>query len=491
MTRWSGALLALLLLLPHRARAQDLSDAATARAVRAAVRLQVDVRGGASVGSGTIIDARGYVLTNFHVLGFVRHGQRGGVPGSYFGDGEHVQIASVESDRESARTRWIGRVVRADVRLDLALVRIVSRADGTPIPEGTVFPTVELGTTADTHPGSSVWCFGYPLGVRTINVTGGHMTGFQMNTRGEVAWVRTDAEFNPGSSGGMLLDRRGRLIAVPTAVVTGDGALEPIEVARPVERIPREWHEALVRGPLDDRILTGVLALSANRELRDESVGDGGALDAPEIHYYDLPADRPGTITITPGFPVALIAPDGASRREAHGTMPIFAGDPPGSRVAVLVPRSDAGSTVELALRYELGSAVVGRSSPSVRGYGSAAAEPAPDRDRERVSVRGRLVDSASGQALAGMVLIASPWVDLPRHIELFLAGRVSDAEFRAALVTSSRVDATGAYELRGIPRGSYAAAGMSPGYRPGMMRIVIGPSDGAVVEAGPISLTR
>ena len=63
------------------------------------------------------------------------------------------------------------------MRLDLALIRIVSQADGTPIPEGTVFPTVELATTTDIRPGASLWCFGFPLGVRTINVTGGTWPG--------------------------------------------------------------------------------------------------------------------------------------------------------------------------------------------------------------------------------------------------------------------------------------------------------------------------
>ena len=86
------------------AHAQDLTDAATERAVRAAVRIQVDLPNGSSTGSGSIIDRRGYVLTNFHVVGFTRHGDTGGVPGAFLGDGQRVQIAMVDSDRDSART---------------------------------------------------------------------------------------------------------------------------------------------------------------------------------------------------------------------------------------------------------------------------------------------------------------------------------------------------------------------------------------------------
>lgn len=501
--------------LAGRARAQDLSDEATERAVRAAVRIQVDLPGGSSTGSGSIIDPRGYVLTNFHVVGYVRHGERG-VPGQLLGDGEHVQIATVDSDRDVARTRWIGRVVRADVRLDLALIRIVSQADGAPIPPGTTFPAIELGSTADVRPGASLWCFGYPLGVRTINVTGGHMTGFQMNTRGEVAWIRTDAEFNPGNSGGMMIDRRGRLLAVPTAVVSGSDTLEPIEVARPVERIPSEWTQALARGHLDDVRVGGMLALTAGTELSDESVGDGGALDAPEVHYFQLPSERPGRITVSPSFPVGLITPNGRAVREGEGSMAVLPSDPPGSVVAVLVPRSDDGSTVQLRLRYEQQTAFAGGGGPYPGGGayggayggvppppqygGGAAARPygaygaygaQPVLPPGSVMVRGRLVDARSGTPIQGMVLIGQPGLDLSQHIALFLAGRLTEAQFEARLVASARTDANGFYELRGVPRGAYPGAGMSAGYRPAMITLTIRPTDAPIVDVNPIQMAR
>ena len=151
-----SALLSMAILAPSGASAQELSDRATERCVRAAVRIQVDLPGGSSTGSGSIIDERGYVLTNFHVVGFSRHGEHGGAPGGFYGDGEHVQIATVTSARDTATTRYIGRVVRGDVRLDLALVRIISNADGTPIAPGTVFPTVELATTESLQPGANL-----------------------------------------------------------------------------------------------------------------------------------------------------------------------------------------------------------------------------------------------------------------------------------------------------------------------------------------------
>ena len=503
------------------AHAQDLTDAATERAVRAAVRIQVDLPNGSSTGSGSIIDRRGYVLTNFHVVGFTRHGDTGGVPGAFLGDGQRVQVAMVDSDRDSARTRYIGRIVRADVRLDLALIRITSLADGSPVPPSTIFPTIELAPTTDVRPGASLWCFGFPLGVRTINVTGGHMTGFQMNTRGEVAWIRTDAEFNPGNSGGMLVDRRGRLVAVPTAVLSGRETLEPIEVARPVERIPSEWTESLARGPLDDVRLTGLMTLAVGAELTDESVGDGGALDAPEVHYYALPSQRPAQITVTPGMPLGVIAPNGRMMREGEGQTAVLQTDPPGTVLAVLVPRSEDGSTVQLRVRFDPQAAYAGvapygvpppRYAPQPGGpqsygarpgygpqpgaqpgygaqpaYGAGLVPMAPG----TVAVRGRLVDATNGMPVQGMVLIGQPGVDLQQHIALFLGGRMSEAQFQSRLIASARTDATGFYELRGVPRGSYPGAGVGTGYRPAVIQLTIRPTDSAVVDVNPIQMAR
>ncbi|AKF09546.1 trypsin-like peptidase domain-containing protein [Sandaracinus amylolyticus] len=496
------ALLALQLVSTSPARAQDLSDEVTERAVRAAVRIQVDLPGGSSTGSGTLIDPRGYVLTNFHVVGFVRHGS-GGAPGQLLGDGQHVQIATVNSDRDTARTRWIGRVVRADVRLDLALVRIVAQADGSPVPEGTTFPSMEMAPTTGLRPGASLWCFGFPLGVRTINVTGGHITGFQMNTRGEVAWIRSDAEFNPGNSGGMLVDRAGRIVAVPTAVVSGSDTLEPIEVARPVERVPSEWREALARGPIEDVRIGGLLALTAGLEHTDESVGDGAALDAPEVHYYTLPPDRPLQITVAPRFPIGLIAPNGRPLREAEGALAVLPTDPPGSLLAVLVPRADDGSTVQLRVRLErpvaqpyAGAQPYGAQPYSgvlqprvgAQPYGAPQPQVMPPGS---VMVRGRMVDARSGMPVQGMVLIGQPGVDLQQHVALFLAGRLTDAQFQSRLVASARTDANGFYELRGVPRGSYPGAGMSTGYRPATLTLTIRPSDALVIDVNPIQMSR
>lgn len=332
------------------AAAQDLPASVTRRAVRAAVKISAQGPGQqTSSGSGSIIDARGYVLTNFHVVGHTHPGD--GAPGSFINVGNEVRLAMVDSARDSAEERFIGRIVRADTRLDLALVRIVSDIHGAPIPESRRFPTIPLASTAHLRPGSRLFAFGFPLGVRTINVTSGEMSGFHMNSREQVAWIRTDAEFNPGNSGGMLLDRQGRLVAIPTAVLSGRGTLEPIELARPVERIPEEWTRSLRRGHLDDVIVDGVPTLALGTELEDVAVGDGNAFDRPEMHYYQLPAQRPLRVRVSPGLPVGVMTHRGRVLREGRGEVEVRANDPADLVVGVLIPpRSESGGGT-LAIR--------------------------------------------------------------------------------------------------------------------------------------------
>lgn len=499
---------AVLPLMALTAHAQEMSDHAIDRCTRAAVRIQVETGRGTSIGSGSIIDEDGYILTNFHVVGYARHGDRGG-PGTFY-DAEHIQIATVTSARDTATTRYIGRVVRGDVRLDLALIRIVANADGTPIASGTVFPTVPLATTAALQPGASLWAFGFPLGVRTINVTGGHMTGFQMSSAGgtdpEVSWIRTDAEFNPGNSGGMLVDRQGRLIAVPTAVVSSGDTLEPIELARPSERMPSEWRTSMERGAIDDVVVTGIPELTTGTALTDHAVGDSGGMEGSEVFYYHVPADRPATITVTPAIPMGLIGPSGDIGREGRGTIQVFAHDPSSLTLAVLVARSDDGTPVDFQLRVDPSTApsvpyppgYASGAPPSYPpGYGRAAplgprGYAPPPTMAPPVAVHGRVIDARAGTPIASAtVMIGRPGADLGAMLALVSIGRMSQAQLEGQLVATAHTDADGYYTLVNVPRGRFGGAAVITGYAPAMITVTIGQSDPALIEALPIQLSH
>jgi hypothetical protein len=340
------------------------------------------------------------------------------------------------------------------------------------------------------------------------------MTGFQMGspTAGDaaVSWIRTDTDFNPGNSGGMLVDRQGHLVAVPTAVVspTPRGVvLEPIEFARPVERIPSEWRAAMTAGSIDDVIVTGISDLTAGTELVDHAVGDSGALlDAPEVFYYHVPADRPATITVTPAVPLGLIDSTGDVGREGRGTIQIYAHDPSSLTLAVLVERSEDGAPVDFHVRFDQSTAPVPTYPPS---YGSARPPPYPPGYGRGpyppayggypapvvgppVSVHGRVIDARTGAALASAtVMIARPGADLASMLSMVSAGRMTQEQLAGQLVATAQTDADGYYTLANVPRGRYGGAAVITGYAAAMITVTIGPADPAVIEALPIQLSH
>jgi hypothetical protein len=335
------------------------------------------------------------------------------------------------------------------------------------------------------------------------------MTGFQMSSGAGgdaalVSWIRTDAEFNPGNSGGMLVDRQGHLVAVPTAVVSSGETLEPIELARPVERMPSEWRTALEHGAIDDVVVTGIGALTTGSDLSDRAVGDSGGLDAPEVFYYRVPADRPARITVTPAVPLGLIGPSGDIGREGRGSIPIYERDPSSLTLAVLVERSDDGSPVDFQLHveqvaptppppaYPPGYGAVPyppgyRGTPYPPGVGAYPPVVAPP-----VSVHGRVIEARSGTPIASAtVMIARPGVDIAQMLGLVGMGRLTMDQLQGMLVASATTDADGYYTLANVPRARLSGAATMGGYQSAIITVTIGSSDPAVIEALPIQLSR
>lgn len=337
----------------RESRAAPLADAHLQRCLRSTVKIGSLSKKGepVGIGSGTLIDARGYVLTNFHVVGNPLTGELTHPDGK-------VLAATVTSAQETATFGWVGNVVRAAPRLDLALVRIVSDRDGKPI-QGAPFPHLAIGSTKNLKLGTSVWTFGYPSGVRSVNVTQGSIAGFEMNTDKQVAWLRTDAEINPGNSGGLLVDSKGTLVGVPTLVRLADGAsvFESIGFARSVDRIPASWLKELSAGQLSGREIIGNFDIPVGAALKETVIGDGYTLREPERRTYRLPAQRPGKLTATVGVPMALFSSGRPGRpvRTGNGALTYAANDPGNALVMLTFDRETTGDRrVEYTLSYEL-----------------------------------------------------------------------------------------------------------------------------------------
>lgn len=183
-------------------------------------------------GSGSVVDPRGYILTNFHVV------ERGDV----------LSVAvNTQNQNAPPEVAYRAEVVAGDVDLDLALLRVVSLADGRPLPTSFILPSIPLGNSDTLSIGDTITILGFPeVGGATVTLTRGTVAGFHGDDLGhERGWIKTDAEIGPGNSGGAAIDEAGHLIGVPTFVSAEArtlgriGGLRPINLARSMlSRVP-------------------------------------------------------------------------------------------------------------------------------------------------------------------------------------------------------------------------------------------------------------
>jgi S1-C subfamily serine protease len=162
-------------------------------------------------GSGFVVDRDGHVLTNYHV---VSEALREGTT-------ELVEGASIEVVFSSVDRGFRARVVGVTALYDLALLELDE--DGVPDALRRMVP-IELGDSDQARVGQKTIAIGNPFGFAST-VTTGIVSGIGRSLPGvgqvQIPLVQTDAAINPGNSGGPLLDSRGRLIGVNTAIVPG------------------------------------------------------------------------------------------------------------------------------------------------------------------------------------------------------------------------------------------------------------------------------
>lgn len=195
------------------------ADAALQRAIQATVQVLTPQDGASNVlstGSGTVVNgAKGFILTNFHVVGNTDTGQ-------YANAGKIAWIAlSPNGSMQPPEVRYRAEVVQADAARDLALLRIVADADGNRTSDNLNLVAIPVGDSATVQIGDPVTVLGYPgLGGDTITLTRGTVSGFVEG------WIKTDAETNPGNSGGAAINAAGELIGVPSAGYVESGEVD-------------------------------------------------------------------------------------------------------------------------------------------------------------------------------------------------------------------------------------------------------------------------
>ncbi|MGH3716555.1 MAG: S1C family serine protease [Micromonosporaceae bacterium] len=180
------------------------------------VSIEVVAGDAQGTGSGVVVSADGLVLTNNHVVG----------------DADEIEVRFHDGERESAE------LVEADPELDLAVVRIKGAKD---------LPTARIGQSRRLRVGDTVVAIGSPLGLEG-SVTAGIVSGLNRTIPardsadgGSIRGViQTDAAINPGNSGGPLLNSKGDVVGINTAIATtsaeggniGLGFAVPIDSAK-------------------------------------------------------------------------------------------------------------------------------------------------------------------------------------------------------------------------------------------------------------------
>ncbi|MBD2259187.1 trypsin-like peptidase domain-containing protein [Pseudanabaena sp. FACHB-2040] len=196
-------------------------------------------------GSGFIISGSGTILTNAHVV-----------------QGADQVIVTLRDGRE-----FRGEVVGEDPVTDVAVIRV----------EATGLPTVSLGNSETLRPGEWAIAIGNPLGLDNtvtagiISATGRSSAQIRVPDK-RVNFIQTDAAINPGNSGGPLLNERGEVIGMNTAIIGGAQGLGfaiPIETARQIadELIAKGYAEHPYLG-LQMRTLTPELRNILNSDRR-------------------------------------------------------------------------------------------------------------------------------------------------------------------------------------------------------------------------------
>ena len=233
-----------------------------------------DFRG---MGSGTIVSAEGYILSNYHVVS----------------GADSIQVTL--ADRRTYRAKVIG----FDSLIDIALLKV----------EAQELPTVQLADSDRLQIGDWVLAIGHPLGMGTTLTHGivsalGRQAGV-LNPRSDKekpyaieSFIQTNAVINPGNSGGPLLDLQGRVVGINTAISTRTGYYIGYGLAVPINLAREVVDDLLVHG----RIVRGYLGVAMESEMTQELIRERGLdMERPRgVYLKDVqpnsPAERGGLL---------------------------------------------------------------------------------------------------------------------------------------------------------------------------------------------------
>ncbi len=296
------------------------------------------------VGSGFIIDADGYIVTNHHVV----DGAKG-----------------VEVTLTDGRT-FPARVVGSDAETDVALLKI----------EATGLPWVPLGASSELKVAEPVMAIGNPFGLdHSVSVGIVSAMGRYIGQGRFDDFIQTDAAINPGNSGGPLINTRGEAVGINSAIVSRGGGFQgigfaiPVDLAKPIlsqlrgtGKVTRGWLGVSIQ-PLTQELaksfgIAGTQGALVASVSEDSPAARAGLREGDVIVTFDgKPVEGPRVLpSMVANTPIGRPVPVGIVRDGARQTVTVTVGNLSDSREAKATapeksPESRASEKLGLALQ--------------------------------------------------------------------------------------------------------------------------------------------
>ena len=266
-----------------------------------------------NLGSGVIVSDEGYILTNNHLVG----------------GASEVKVRCMDGREFDAE------IIGADEASDVAVLKI----------ECDSLPTIKLGSSSDIRLGETVIAIGYPFGIGQT-VTKGIISA-QGRSLGLVAYedfIQTDAAINPGNSGGALINERGELIGINTAIASRTGGSHGIGFAIPIDFASSIMDKLIT----DGRVVRGYVGVSP-QEITSEMVDYFGLETTHGVLITNIGPDTPAErARIERGD--AIVEFDGEKITGVDQFRMLAAEATPGEKVDIVLIREGETKTIELEI---------------------------------------------------------------------------------------------------------------------------------------------
>ena len=256
-----------------------------------------------SLGSGVIVDPKGYIVTNRHVV-------------------EKADRIRVRLQDDPPGVLHEAKVIGSDQETDLAVIKIEGDKP---------FPVAKLGNSDSMQVGDWVLAVGSPFGLQET-VTAGIVSAKGRNIvpqRQFQSFIQTDAAINPGNSGGPLVNMAGEVIGINTAILTDTNAYAGVGFALPSNTVAQVYNQLV--GP-DHRVSRGSIGIMFN------------ALDNPAIARVYGTGSGVTISDVTPGSPAeqaglkvgdTIVAVDSKTVKNGDELVADIAARKPGSKIVV------------------------------------------------------------------------------------------------------------------------------------------------------------